>query len=322
MGETEELQELLAEDAERPISRTYPANQAAVGECPKPSSSMSSTDSSQWMIDANGTFRPAGATVPQLAPSVYSIEYDQIGIFFQRHPLLTDTLIDLNDSASTRVIRGIQSFWKASTVFAEHGILFKRGVLLWGPPGSGKTVTVTLLVRDLLEQGGIVVIARIPKLTVAGLKELRRIEPDRPLIVILEDIEEMIAEHGEHDLLGLLDGEDQVANVVNIATTNYPERLGARIVNRPSRFDEVIKIGMPSATARRTYLAHALKTRKVAVNLAEWVQQTEGLSIAHLRELVAATQCLGQPYEETLKRLKSMKIQPHADGGNGLGFSN
>jgi hypothetical protein len=296
----------------------------AVGECaPAPPTSSygagNLTDSSQWMVCPNETFRPAGSTVKKLEPAVYRIECDG-GIYFQRQIIVTDQLIEIDDSASRRVIDGIQTFWKSRPRFAEHGILFKRGVLLWGPPGSGKTVTVTFLVRDLLAKGGLVVLCRVPKFTVAGLGELRRIEPDRPLIVILEDIEEMIQVHGEHELLGLLDGEHQVANVVNIATTNYPEQLGSRIVNRPSRFDEVIKIGMPSARARLAYLEHSLDLATLCPNIRKWVEDTEGLSIAHLRELVAATQCLGQPYETTLERLKHMRVHPNSERGNGLGF--
>lgn len=280
----------------------------------------SSTDFSQWMVGPNGTFRPVGETVRHLQPAVYVIEHDDRGVYFALHNIVTDDLIEIDDSASRRVVSGIQEFWKSRHRFREYGILFKRGILLWGPPGSGKTVTVTFLVRDLLLQGGLVIICRIPKLTVYGLRELRRIEPDRPLIVILEDIEEMISNHGEHDLLGLLDGEHQVANVVHIATTNYPELLGARIVNRPSRFDEVIKIGMPSDHGRRIYLEHSLDTATLQPPLDRWVHDTSGFSIAHLRELVAATQCLHQPYEETLERLRHMRFHPSSERGNGAGF--
>jgi SpoVK/Ycf46/Vps4 family AAA+-type ATPase len=316
--EQDELQELLEKPRPTQIGRK------SEGECAQapspPYSNTSTTDYSQWMVCPNEVFRPSGSTVKKLEPAVYRIENDDRGIYFQRQAIVTDQLIEIDDSASRRVIDGIQTFWKSRSRFREHGILFKRGVLLWGPPGSGKTVTVTFLVRDLLAKGGLVVLCRIPKLTVVGLGELRRIEPDRPLIVILEDIEEMIQVHGEHELLGLLDGEHQVANVVNIATTNYPEQLGSRIVNRPSRFDEVIKIGMPSARARKTYLEHSLDAEKVSPPFARWVQDTEGLSIAHLRELVAATQCLGQPYETTLERLKHMRVHPNSGHGNGLGF--
>lgn len=137
---------------------------------------------------------------------------------------------------------------------------------------------------------------------------MRRIEPERPLICVLEDINEMVDQYGEHALLALLDGETQIDNVVFVATTNYPERLDQRLVNRPSRFDEIIKIGMPSAEARSVYFRARLNKMELSDGkLAEWVKDTEGLSIAHLKEIVVAVYCLGREYAETLKRLKSMR---------------
>jgi SpoVK/Ycf46/Vps4 family AAA+-type ATPase len=134
-------------------------------------------------------------------------------------------------------------------------------------------------------------------------------EPDRPMIVVLEDIDEIIDKHGEHAILSMLDGENQISNVVFLATTNYPERLGARIVNRPSRFDERIFVGMPGALARKTYLKFAAPALDDET-LEKWTEDTSNFSIAHLRELVAATYCLDQKYEDVLKRLRSMTERP------------
>jgi hypothetical protein len=83
------------------------------------------------------------------------------------------------------------------------------------------------------------------------LQMLRAVEPERQVVGILEDVDALIERYGESEYLSLLDGEAQVDNVVYVATTNYPERLDARIVDRPSRFDTIRYIGMPSAGARR-----------------------------------------------------------------------
>jgi hypothetical protein len=116
-------------------------------------------------------------------------------------------------------------------------------------------------------------------------------------------LDELIKRHGEHEILSLLDGEFQIDNVVNLATTNFPEVLGARIVNRPSRFDERILVDMPSAAARMKYLQHATSEDDVdEATLRRWVKETEGMSVAHLRELVVAVYCLGQPYDSVLDR--------------------
>lgn len=170
---------------------------------------------------------------------------------------------------------------------------------------SGKSVTVSLLTQDLIANGGIVLFCSNPNLAAELLKAVRRIERARPLIVVYEDIDEIVSNHGEHTILSLLDGEQQTDNLVSIATTNYPDRLGARIVNRPSRFDDRIFVGMPSLAARRVYLEKA-----TGILQNRWAEETEGLSIAHLRELVAAVMCLDQDYYDVLKRLKSMNERP------------
>src|SRR5271170_4364869 len=191
---------------------------------------------SQWAVLPNDTFTAIGATVSHLPPAIYTLSSDGNGVvYYNKTKILTDKLIELDDSAALRVISGIEVFWENKAKFDGFGILFKRGILLWGPAGSGKTATVNLLMNDLVKRGGMVVIVQQPGVAIKGLHELRRIEPDRPIIVVLEDIEEMIENYGEHGLLGLLDGEHQVSNVVVLATTNYPERLGERIINRPSR---------------------------------------------------------------------------------------
>jgi hypothetical protein len=55
-----------------------------------------------------------------------------------------------------------------------------------------------------------------------------------------------------------------------------------------------------------------------------WVEDTKDMSIAHLRELVAAVYCLGQEYEDVLERLKAMSVQLKGEEGfkqNKLGFN-
>ena len=287
---------------------------------------LSTMTKSQWAILPNDVFTAIGATVSHLPPAIYTLSSSDGVIFFNNTKVLTDNLIELDDSAALRITAGIEKFWESKAKFDRFGILFKRGLLMWGPAGSGKTATVNMLMNDLVKRGGMVVIVQSPSIAIAGLHELRRIEPNRPIIVVLEDIEEMIGNHGEHGLLSLLDGEHQVSNVVVLATTNYPERLGERIINRPSRFDEVILVDMPSAKARHRYLKHVLKDTVPEEELQRWVAATDKMSIAHLRELIVATQCLDRPYAEVVDRLKRMKIRPNSERRGkeepGFGFQN
>jgi hypothetical protein len=290
-------------------------------QMPSNQSGLPLSEYQQWQLGPNDTFRATGATAASLPAGVYAGGIDGYGPYVERRTVLCDDLIDLPDHATSRVLAGMETFWASADRYRALGLIHKRGVLLWGPQGSGKTVTVQLLMSRLIARNGIVLLFGNPQVTLAALPMVRRIEPTRPLILVMEDIDEMIGGYGEHEILSLLDGEKQIDNVVQIATTNHPERLGARILNRPSRFDERIFVGMPSAESRLTYLQNAIKRSGAALESAElirWRDDTEGLSIAHLRELIAGVLCLNEPYESVLARLRSLDVRPKAVEGFGL----
>ena len=310
------LNSLLANEPETPSTKTG-ANPSSWDDEVSGESGDGKFEFRQWQVGANDIFRPAGVTRETIPPGVYSFDRDDSGIFAKKINIITDNLVELPDNSSEQVLKGMQKFWNMEERYRQHRLLYKRGILLWGPPGSGKTSTITLLNRYLLDNNGIVIICDHPRITSMGLEALRRIEPTRRIICIMEDIDEIIDRYGEHDLLALLDGENQVENIVMLATTNYPEKLGARIVNRPSRFDERIFVGMPEVSARRVYLKNILGDIE---ELDKWVSDTNGLSIAHLRELTAAVKCLDQDYNIVLERLRKMKSKVRAGDNDKVGF--
>jgi SpoVK/Ycf46/Vps4 family AAA+-type ATPase len=107
-----------------------------------------------------------------------------------------------------------------------------------------------------------------------------------------------------------LDGINQIEKVVFLATTNYPEKLGPRIINRPSRFDKRFKIGYPNEESRRIYLEHLIGKDNIDslnIDLQKWVVDTHEFSLAHLKELFTAVVILGDNYEDSLECLNLMK---------------
>lgn len=260
-----------------------------------------------WAVSGDA-FLPCEQAVPQLPPGHYIIDVDPSrGIFFRKHDFSIDNLLHLPDSASEKVIKQIEKFWTLENHFREYGFLWKRGILLWGPPGSGKTSTVQLITADIIKRGGIALSIYNPSLSAAGLHIMRKIEPKRPIVAILEDVDAIVSRFGEAELLALLDGEQQIDNVVYLATTNYPQKLDYRIVNRPSRFDVIEKIGMPNAAAREVYLqAKSKLLSKNSKTLKKWIEDTEGFSVAHLKELLIAVEVFQSEYEESLERLRIM----------------
>lgn len=268
-------------------------------------------DASMWAVQGPNFF-PCDEAVKVLAPGQYEVQHSQSsGYYFQRKMANFDELMRLPDSASEEIYENIQTFWTKEEHFRSFGFLWKRGILLWGPAGSGKTSTLQLISQNIVELGGISVYVSHPAVCAHGLEIFRRIEPDRPCVVMLEDLDAMISNHGEHEVLALLDGELQIDNVVFIATTNYPERLDKRIVNRPSRFDIVKLIGMPNKPAREMYLSK--KNKRLAENpeeLAKWVKESDGFSIAHLKELIVSVEVFEVSLSHAVKRLRKMMDHP------------
>jgi hypothetical protein len=264
--------------------------------------------SSMWSKSGPAYF-PTEETTSRLFPGQYTVEYSHgRGIYFRRKPINIDKLLILPDTATEEIVEGIKKFWDKQETFQKLGFLWKRGILLYGPPGGGKTSTLQLISKKIIDKGGISIFVKDPKMTAEGLEVLRRIEPDRPIVVLLEDIDSITEKHSEHDVLAMLDGELQINNVVFIATTNYPEQLEDRIVNRPSRFDIVKQIGMPSAEARRLYLTTMSKRlREDEEELERWVAVSKDYSVAHLKEMIIAVEALDQPLQEVVARLDKMR---------------
>lgn len=267
-----------------------------------------------WAVYGGNNFSACETAVTALPPGQYTVNAnDSIGIYFHKETVNLDELMVLPDSKSAEVISEIERFWKLEKKFRQFGFLWKRGVMLWGPPGSGKTSTLQIISKNIVDMDGVSIYVTNPDLTARALKSLRQVEPNRPIVIMLEDIDAIIEEHGEADLLALMDGELQIDNVVFVATTNYPERLDKRFVNRPSRFDIVKKIGMPTAAARKVYLKaknSRLAKKENAMELQQWIDESKSFSIAHLKELIISIEVFGQSLSVAATRLRKMGNLP------------
>lgn len=310
MSEDTDLNERLSSGGEP--RRAYATGGVEVaGRAPTPViSRLASQDGhNQWTSPDGERFFPAGKTSRSLTPGLYDILVDQSGgLFFQRVPIKTEGLLRFPHSNSGRVVAEIQTFWTRREVFQDFGLVHKRGIVLWGPPGSGKSSTIQLILVDVVERGGVAVRYDDPHLFLMGMRVLRTIQPETPVVVLLEDIDSLITRAPESLLLNILDGVERIDRVVFLATTNYPENLGARIINRPSRFDKRFKVGHPTPESRRMYFEHLVGGRQLPeVDLTRWVVDTEGMSLAHLKELFVAVVILGDDYEEAVRTLRTMR---------------
>jgi len=324
LAEIEEMHRIADEEAAKARSRED--RRYTSGDDPWDDQEAVASRSSMWSKSGPAYF-PTEETTNRLFPGQYTVEYSHgRGIYFRRKPVNIDKLLVLPDTTTEEIVAGIEKFWDKQETFKNLGFLWKRGILLYGPPGGGKTSTLQLISKKIIDKGGISVFVKDPKMTAEGLEVLRRIEPERPIVVLLEDIDSITEKHSEHDVLAMLDGELQINNVVFIATTNYPETLEDRIVNRPSRFDVVRQIGMPSEEARRLYLTTMNpRLAEDEEELELWIEASKDYSIAHLKEMIIAIEALDQELPEVVERLDRMKdCKPSSEddfGESDFGFS-
>lgn len=288
----------------------------------RPSVAEESLSYNQWQVLGNDSFTACSSTSPTLPPAVYKTEIDDRGrLLFQKMKIHSDDLLDFPNSPYGQIITEIEYFWTRERIFKENGFTYKRGYLLYGIQGGGKSSVVNQVAFNLIKRNGLVLICHRPKQLIMALDHIRKVEPERPIVCVYEDIDSIIKEFGDRELLMLLDGEQQFNNVINIATTNYPEELQKRIKARPRRFDRVLLIGLPTPDMRKVYLEKKLGVEHKDLN--KWVEITEGLTFAAMAELMISVVCLEKDLEETAKLLKSLdkKISSDQYEKSSIGFA-
>ncbi|MHA1211847.1 MAG: proteasome-activating nucleotidase [Candidatus Heimdallarchaeota archaeon] len=188
-------------------------------------------------------------------------------------------------------------------LFEKVGITPPKGVMLYGAPGTGKT----LLARAVAHETNATFIRVIgselvQKFIGEGARLVREIfefaEERSPTILFIDELDAIgsrrldIATSGDREvqrtlmqLLSNLDGFDVRGNVRVIAATNRPDILDPALL-RPGRFDRVIEIGMPTAEARKSiFQIHTRKMSLEGVDLDIIVSLTEGATGADIRNM-------------------------------------
>lgn len=263
----------------------------------------------QWMITGPSQYQFCGETVTQLPAGAYTCTLDPYGreIYHFRN-LLIDSLINVEGSLPDRILKEINQFWSCGSRFAKYGFLHRRGYLLYGKQGGGKSSLIHQIIQGIIRQGHVAFFCDYPRAFTQCVEKFREVEPSRPVLCVFEDIDSIIENYGESELLQWLDGNHQINKAVNLATTNYPEKLDPRIHSRPRRFDRILRIESPDTNIRRAYFTEKVKDL-TNEELTQWVQLSEGLSFASLAELVISVCCLGNDIHDTATLLRNLEEQ-------------
>lgn len=162
----------------------------------------------------------------------------------------------------------------------------KRGILLEGPYGTGKSLTARMTARIAEENGWTFVLLD----KVQGLREaLEFANRYSPAVVFAEDIDRIAAERtdGTNDLINTIDGViSKRAEIMTILTTNFVEKLD-RVILRPGRLDAVISLRAPTdAAVERLLRVYAGKLLNSHANITEAAKELTGQIPASIRECV------------------------------------
>lgn len=173
----------------------------------------------------------------------------------------------------------------------HNGIHLKRGLLLHGPPGTGKTHTVRYLMGRATDSTVIVLSGASLHLIGTAAALARRLAPT---VVVVEDVDLVGSDRsfsptGNPVLFTLLDAMDGVASdadVTFILTTNRAEDLEEALIQRPGRVDLAVEIPRPDASGRRQLLGLYAGRAAVTADLEPAVRATEGATASALKELM------------------------------------
>lgn len=181
---------------------------------------------------------------------------------------------------------------------AEHagrlrdlGIHLKRGLLLHGPPGTGKTHTVRYLMGRLADSTIIVLTGNSLFFIEQAAALARKLAPS---VVVVEDVD-LIAQdrsfspQGNPMLFSLLDAMDGVAadaDVTFVLTTNRAAVLEEALTQRPGRIDLAVEIPRPDADGRRGLIGLYAGAATVSADLDPVVVATDGATASAIKELM------------------------------------
>lgn len=214
-----------------------------------------------------------------------------LNVAFRRDPEITADQIVLAKDVEEVLERNVVSFHKNREHLKELGVPLQRGILLHGPPGTGKTYTCQYLYGRLKPVTMIVVSGK-------GLTEVKSIcnfaRMLQPSVVVLEDVDLVFTSReinlystGLGDMMDELDGFKNDDAVTFILTTNAIERLEAAVKDRPGRISQCVFFGPPTQELRARYLAHFLRHHDCSkLSMDRLAEISEGGSQAFLQELV------------------------------------
>lgn len=216
------------------------------------------------------------------------------GIAIHKLPAVERDQLVLPERTLRQLERNIIGFAQRRPELHKLGLPTKKGLLFHGPPGTGKTHTVSYLASFLKDHTTLVVAGEQVCLLDEYFALARLLQP---AILVIEDVDLIARERSNmqspweqaqlNKLLNEMDGLRQDAEIFFVLTTNRPESIEGALADRPGRIDQAIEFPLPDAEGRAKLIALYAAGLEVPENIVQrLVARSEGASAAFIKELM------------------------------------
>lgn len=206
-------------------------------------------------------------------------------------PVGEETFDDLKlPEEQKQVIKfGCLDFFSRKALYQKNALAFKRGIIFSGEPGTGKTLTGKILLANT--KSTFVWVAASDLVGSGDVKRMFAMARSlAPCIIFAEDVDDLIQYRTNVDALKTeMDGLKSNDGIVTVLCTNFPDKLPGALIDRPGRFDDVVKFELPDSDTRLDILMGLSKSMAIEnreSSLKTIADKTDGFSGAHLKELL------------------------------------
>ncbi|EWC47437.1 hypothetical protein DRE_00405 [Drechslerella stenobrocha 248] len=214
--------------------------------------------------------------------------------------------IILPEDLKADVLNDMLGFFAAEDTYRGLRMPWKRGVVFYGPPGNGKTITLKAIMKALYTPTPSNPPLPVPCLYVKTLASygppefairtvFEKARQQAPCLVIWEDLDSIIDDSNRSFFLNELDGLEDNNGILVIGTTNHLDRLDPGIIKRPSRFDRKYLFDNPADEERVKYVEYwRNKLSDTPIDFSddlvkELSDSTKGFSFAYMKEAFVST---------------------------------
>ncbi|MAE13773.1 hypothetical protein CMO92_04360 [Candidatus Woesearchaeota archaeon] len=208
------------------------------------------------------------------------------------------------EDVKQELIEAVEWPLKYPDAFGRLGVRPPRGVLLYGAPGTGKTLLAKAVANEssanfIYVKGPELLSKWVGESEKAVRKVFEKARQTAPTVIFFDEIDSIAPRRGSFDggshvtetvvnqLLTEMDGLESMQDVVIIAATNRPDILDTALL-RPGRFDRVILVPIPDKTAREEIFKVHTRGMPLAkdVNLKKLIEKSEGYVGADVEAIV------------------------------------